>query len=252
MVAARLLAQPAQALVGGAHPCRDRRALHCPVRLARDHRTAVQIARADRRAPNHSACCRRHADRAQRGDNRRARRSGRAAAACDPRIPGDRGSTLLFALGHRPARYRPRRADGHRRGQHDHAATGEVHFPHARTHAYPQGARGVDCLLARRLADQGSDPRPLSLERLFRRQCVWPACGQPALFLPQAGKPEGQPGGDACRAVAGAKRLCSDQALRPCGAAHADRGAIDGRCGLYHRGRSARDETASARCAHTQ
>ena len=252
MVAARLLAQPAQALVGGAHPCRDRRALHRPVRLARDHRTAVQIARADRRAPNHSACCRRHADRAQRGDNRRACRSGRPAAACDPRIPGDRGSTLLFALGHRPARYRPRRADGHRRGQHDHAATGEVHFPHARTHPYPQGARGVDCLLARRLADQGRDPRPLPLERLFRRQCVWAACGEPALFLPQAGKPEGQPGGDACRAVAGAKRLCSDQALRPCGAAHADRGAIDGRCGLYHRGRSARDETASARCAHAQ
>jgi hypothetical protein len=53
--------------------------------------------------------------------------------------------------------------------QHDYAAAGEIHLSDARTQPDAQGARGADRLLAGGVADQGRDPRTLSVKRLFRR-----------------------------------------------------------------------------------
>ena len=77
----------------------------------------------------------------------------------------------------------------------------------------PQGARGADRLLAGGVADQGRDPRTLSLQRLFRRQRLWPARREPALFLPPAREADARTGGDAGRAGAGAIAARADAAI---------------------------------------
>ena len=123
----------------------------------------------------------------------------------------DRGPAVLPPLGRRPARDRPRRVERpdhrpHRGRQHDHPAARQVHLPVAQADARPQGARGADRVLARGLADQGPDPRTLPVERLFRRQHLWPARRLAALLLPPAGEADARAGGDARRAAAGADR----------------------------------------------
>ena len=49
-----------------------------------------------------------------------------------------------------------------------------------------QGAGGADRALAGGVAEQGGDPQPLSLQRLFRRQCLRPARRRPPLFQRRA------------------------------------------------------------------
>ncbi len=98
--------------------------------------------------------------------------------------------------------------------QHDHPAARQVHLPHARTEPRPQGARGADRVVAGGVADQGRDPRALSLERLFRRQHLWAARGLAALLLPPAGEAEAGAGGDAGGHAAGAVAPRADPAPR--------------------------------------
>ena len=98
--------------------------------------------------------------------------------------------------GSRPARYRARDAWHNmtskraRPGrQHDHAATREERLPRFGPHRRAQDPRSDDRLLAGGVAEQGSDPVALPLERLFRRQRLWPARRRAALFRGEAGKP---------------------------------------------------------------
>ncbi len=94
------------------------------------------------------------------------------------------------ALGDRSAQHRARgveqcrrRADAGR--QHDHAAAREIHLPFAQTDAGTKGARGADRLPGSKAwLSKRRDPRTLSVERLFRRQYLWPARRVAPLFLP--------------------------------------------------------------------
>ncbi len=92
----------------------------------------------------------------------------------------------------------PRRP-GPRGRQHDQPAARQDQLPLARPHLRPQGAGGADRALAGGAADQGGDPQPLSLQRLFRRQCLRPARRRPPLFQRRARGADPLPGGDAGR-----------------------------------------------------
>ena len=129
---------------------------------------------------------------------------------------------------------RRRRAPGR---QHDHPAARQDQLPVERPHAQAQGAGGDHRLLARGVADQGRDPHPLSLERLFRRRCLRPARRRPPLFQPRPGASDAGPVGDARRPGQGAVAAGADPQSRRarrsaagwCCSAMADTGVISRR-----------------------
>ena len=250
MVAARLLARAVEIVVDGARdhgrPCSVRGA----DRLAHDHCAALEKSRTHRPAAGDAARQRRHADCPAGRDCRGAGQDRRPAAARGAGLHRDRGPAILFALGDRPARYRPCGVDWLWRRLDHHPAARQVHLPHARTEPQPQGARGADRLLAGKLADQGRDPRTLSLQRLFRRQPVWAARREPPLLLPPTREAAARAGSDAGGAAAGALALCADQALRQGQSPHGAGHPVDGRGRLPDRGRGARTARSAHRRAH--
>ena len=129
-----------------------------------------------------------------------------AAAPCRPGLHRDRGPALLppyrhRSLGHRPGRRgATSRAGGVREGGSTITQQlAKTSFLSPDRTCTPQGAGGADRALAGGLADQGRDPQPLPLQRLFRRQCLRPARRRPPLFQRRARGADPRPGGDAGR-----------------------------------------------------
>ena len=67
-------------------------------------------------------------------------------------------------------------------GEHDHAAARQERLPRFGPHRRAQAARGDDRLLARGVAVEERDPVALSVERLFRRQRLWPDARRPSII----------------------------------------------------------------------
>ena len=150
--------------------CFRRAAARHPV-LADRHRAALPRAGAARRSRDATASAGGTADRPARRGQGRAGRCGQARSADPSRLHRHRGPPLPQPLGHRPARHRPgdgRQRPGGRRApgrQHADPAAGQDQLPVLRPFAEAQGAGSDHRLLAGRLADQGRDPLPLSVER---------------------------------------------------------------------------------------
>ena len=221
-------------------------------RLAGDYRSVVQIASAVEATTDHAARRRRYSDRAERRCGRCAGEDKAAAAARRTCVSLDRGPQFLQPLGGRSARNRPRRVgqsdqQPHPGRQHDHPAARQVHLPHPRAQPDAKAARGADRVLAGGVADQGRDPRTVSVERLFRRQPLWASGGLDALLLPPPGKAHRLASRDAGGADAGAQPLCSDQKLRAGPKADAYRGRGDGRGGCADPDGGQGGDPASAR-----
>ncbi|KIU01425.1 hypothetical protein QU38_01700, partial [Staphylococcus aureus] len=111
-----------------------------------------------------------------------------------------------------------------------------------------QGAGSADRLLAGGMAEQGRDPLALSLERLFRRQCLWPAGRGAPLFQHRARRSDPEPGHAAGRAGAGAfaARPHRQSEGRARAAETGDR--RDGGCRADHQGAGGDDPPGRAPC----
>ena len=175
-------------------------------RLADRHRAPLALARADRRA------------RASPSFPPRASRSPGAARSSPSRstsshLPPHVGQAFIAIEDRRfysPYRHRP---VGHRAGHGPQpprpaasaraAARSPSSSPRpassARPHRRAQGAGGPDRALAGGVAEQGRDPQPLPLQRLFRRQCLRPARRRASLFQRRAGGSDARAVGDARR-----------------------------------------------------
>ena len=124
-------------------------------------------------------------DRPARRDPDRAGRCQPPAALCRPGLHRDRGPALLppsrrrslgdGARGLAQLLGRP----GHRGRQHDQPAARQDQLHRRRADDGAQGAGGADHDLAGGVAEQGGDPQPLSLQRLFRQQRLRPARRRP-------------------------------------------------------------------------
>ena len=100
----------------------------------------------------------------------------------------------------------------------------------------PQGAGGFDRALAGGLAEQGGDPQPLSLQRLFRRQRLRPARRRPPLFQRRARGPDPVAVGDAGGGGQRPEPAGADQESRSGAGAGTAGAARDGRGRLHQRG----------------
>ena len=132
----------------------------------------------------------------------------------------DRGPAVLQPLGRRPARRRARRWRNLSTGRRPQGGSTITQQLAKFTFLTPErtltrkAREALIALLARGVAEQGRDPRALSVERLFRRQRLRPARRLAALLLPQAREPELRAGGDARRAAPGALAARADQQPR--------------------------------------
>ena len=239
--AAAVVEAPARQRQAAARPPRRARRVHADHRVAGDHRAAVEIPAADRRAEPHPAVGGRRPDRAARSGHSRAG-AGRQASEIRPRrLRLDRGSRLLQPLGDQHTRHRPgavaqrRRRRSSRGRQHDHAAARQDELPVAAAHLRPQAAGGADLLLARGMADQAADSRTLSLERVFRRQRLRLEGRRRALLFGAAGEAVGRAGGDAGWHGQGADAARADQPPPPCPRAGRRGDRHDGARPCHHR-----------------